>query len=559
MKMQWMPGKGFLAIALALGIFSWTGPVSSDPELVRPNILLVVVDDMGYTDLGSYGGEIDTPNLDRLAMDGVRFSDFHTAPTCSPTRAMLLTGTDHHLAGLGNMAEALSPNQKNQPGYEGYLNSRVVTLAELLRDAGYHTYMTGKWHLGLEKSQGPAARGFKKSFALLQGGGGHFDDLGLSPSKAQYREGGELVSLPDDFYSTQFYSDKMIEYIDEGRAQDPAATQRPFFAYLSYTAPHWPLQAPDASIEKYRGRYDGGYDRLYDRRLAGVQSLGLIAGKFVTAPRLPGEPAWNQLGDAEKEVMARKMEIYAAMVDDVDRHVGRVLDSLQANAQLDNTLVIFLSDNGAEGHNLDRDWPPLAAYITGCCDNTLANMGRANSYVWYGPNWARASMAPFHLHKAYTSEGGIRVPAFIRYPDFANRGAIEHGFVSVMDVMPTVLALAGIEHPGTLYRGRDVLPMKGKSMLPLLRGKSQAVHSSDEAMGWEFNTRRAIRRGDWKLVMVPKPNGTGEWRLFNLAADPAEQQDLARERLGIVEEMIQLWDRYAEENGVIVASEPRSY
>ena len=435
----------------------------------------------------------------------------------------------------------------------------MVTLAELLRDAGYHTYMTGKWHLGLEKNQGPAARGFEKSFALLQGGGGHLDDLGLSPEKALYREGGELVSLPGDFYSTRSYTDKMIEYIDEGRVQDPAGEHIPFFAYLAYTAPHWPLQAPDASIAKYRGRYDGGYDKLHERRLAGVQARGLVSGHIVAAPRLSGELAWDQLGDEEKKVAARKMEIYAAMVDDIDRHVGRVLDALEANAQLDNTLVIFMSDNGAEGHHLDRAMPPLAAYIARCCDNSLANMGSANSYLWYGPNWARASMVPFRLHKAYTSEGGIRAPAFISYPGFVGNGGIEHGFVSVMDVMPTVLALAGVEHPGTFYRGRDVLPMKGQSMLPLLRGKSLAVHGPDQVMGWEFNNRRAIRRGDWKLVMMPKPYGTGDWQLFNLAVDAAEQQDLARDRPGILEEMIQLWERYAKEMGVIITNEVHSY
>jgi len=525
----------------------------------RPNILVIVADDMGFSDLGSFGGEIETPNLDGLANIGVRFSSFYTAPTCSPTRAMLLSGTDHHLVGLGSMAEALAPNQKGQPGYEGYLNFQTVTLAELLRDAGYRTYMAGKWHLGMEKKQGPAARGFEKSFVLLQAGGGHFDDLGFVPGKALYRENGEPVSLPEDFYSTKSYSDKMIQYIQENFNGVKEQDYKPFFGYLAYTAPHWPLQAPEASIEKYRGKYDLGYDELHDRRLAAVKALGIVPQHTEASPREQGEFPWDELSEDEKRVEARRMEIYAAMVDDIDVHVGRVLDTLKANGQLENTLIIFMSDNGAEGHELDRVWPAVGPWVEGCCDNSLANMGKADSYVWYGPNWARAGMTPFSRYKAYTNEGGIRAPAFISYPKVARKGTIVPNFVSVMDVMPTVLEFTGVEHPGPLYENRTVFPMQGTSMLSFLQGNAQYVHDAEEVMGWELFGKRAIRKGTWKIVYAGEADGNAIWELFNLESDPAEQLDLAAAQPIKLQQMIGFWGDYARENGVIIPNHVSGY
>ncbi len=558
--MKWTPAKARLGIVLSLGICCWANAVTTvkaDTPSSRPNILLIVVDDMGFTDLGSFGSEINTPNLDKLARAGVRFSSFYTASTCSPTRAMLLSGIDHHRVGLGGMAESLMPNQKGQPGYEGYLNSRIVSLAELLRDAGYHTYMTGKWHLGLAKTQGPAARGFEKSFVLLQAGGGHFDDLGFVPGKALYREDGELVDLPGDFYSTKFYSDKMIQYIEANFVRDQRQVDKPFFAYLAYTAPHWPLQAPDASIEKYRGRYDAGYDKLHEQRLAGAKVHGLVPEHVIGAPGEHGELPWDQLSKHEKKVEARKMEIYAAMVDDIDHHVGRVLDTLRTNGQLENTLIVFMSDNGAEGHRLERIWPAVGDWVEQCCDNSYANMGKANSYLWYGPNWARAGMAPFSRYKAYTTEGGIRAPAFVSYPEVVKEGKVVANFVSVMDVMPTVLELAGIEHPGTRYKNKDVLPMQGKSMLSFLRGEAEYVHDANEVMGWELFNKRAIRQGNWKIVFMPEPDRDARWQLFNVEVDLAEQHDLAAEQPAKLQQMIDLWKDYERDNGVII-SDPLS-
>ncbi|MGI9295151.1 MAG: arylsulfatase, partial [Pseudomonadales bacterium] len=434
----------------------------------RPNILLIVVDDMGFADLGSFGGEIDTPHLDRLALAGVRLTNFHVAPTCSTTRSMLLTGVDSHKAGLGNMLEELADNQKGKPGYEGYLNDRVVTLPTLMRDAGYRTYMSGKWHLGLEEEQSPAARGFDKSFALTPGGASHFADMrpAYAPTpeaKAKYRQDGKLLQkLPENFnYSSQFYGDQLITYIDEDKK-----SKQPFFAYLSFTAPHWPLQAPDDAIKKYAGRYDAGYDVLLERRLQKLKVLGLLPKSATAGRRAPGAVPWNDLNNEEKKVHARAMEVYAAMIDQIDFHTGRLLDYLEKNGQLENTAIVFMSDNGPDGHDLDQTWPAdqfpkIRKVIDETHDFRYANMGKPGSYVLYGPNWARVGSPAFRWFKAFPTEGGSRVTAFVHYPKRYAGGAVNNGLASVKDITPTVLEWTGVAHPGTRYQKRPIEPVTG--------------------------------------------------------------------------------------------------
>ena len=534
---------------------------------VRPNILLIVADDLGFSDLGVYGSEINTPNLDSLARGGVMFSQFYTASTCSPTRAMLLSGMDNHLAGLGNMKEEVVSvsNQKGRPGYEGHLNSRVASLAELLNDAGYHTYMTGKWHLGKSKDTNPLARGFEKSFALVASGAGHFDALPIfGPGKANFQEDGQTVdSLADDFYSSRFYAERMIEYIDSNRETD-----QPFFAYLAFTAPHWPLQAPEESIAKYHGKYDSGYDALHAQRLARMQSLALVSEEVKPYPRMANETAWEELSDEQKKVEARKMEIYAAMVDDLDRYVGSIVNHLKKTGEFENTFILFMSDNGPEGHHLEKGWEGLAEWVEACCDNSYENLGKADSYVWYGPNWARAGAAPGRMFKGFVSDGGIRVPAFVHYPKMEQRGVVHSRFLTVKDVMPTFLELAGTRHPGATYRGRPVLPIQGSSMLAMLNGEAKATHTSDYVMGWELFNRRAIHQGDWKILwegnneyFEPWPAGieVDRWQLFNLAQDPAELNDLSVSYPDKLEAMTALWERYAKNNGVILPNWTSGY
>jgi arylsulfatase A-like enzyme len=386
----------------------------------RPNFLVIVADDLGFSDLGAFGGEISTPNLDALALAGVRLTDFHTASACSPTRAMLLSGTDHHVAGIGTMAEALTPELAGKPGYEGYLNQRVAALPELLHDAGYFTAMAGKWHLGLTLDRAPWTRGFEQSFALLPGAANHygFEPVGeydeqprlMRSTRSLYVEDASFVEdLPEDFYSSDTFTDKLLQYLDE-RPDDG----RPFFAYLPFSAPHWPLQAPAEVVERYRGRYDAGPDALREQRLARQQALGLLDPSVAAHPVVAPTAEWAALDDEARAFSARTMEVYAAMVERLDWNVGRVIEHLKATGEFDNTFVLFLSDNGAEGALLEAlpiFGPDLQRFIRDYYDNSLGNVGRGNSYVWYGPRWAQAATAPSRLYKAFTTEGGIRVSA----------------------------------------------------------------------------------------------------------------------------------------------------
>lgn len=550
------------AIILALLLSTWSFGGNARPdeqEAPRPNILLIVADDLGYTDLGVYGSEIETPNLDELARGGQIFSQFYSSSMCSPTRAMLLSGIDNHRAGVGNLYAKLADNQQGQPGYEGHLVDRVAALPELLQAEDYHTYMTGKWHLGESEEHSPAARGFEKSFVLTESGAGHFSNMqSLSgPGQAIYRENGrKLDSLPADFYSTRFYADRMIDYIDQGLAD-----KKPFFAYLAFTAPHFPLQAPEASAEKYSGKYDEGYDVLHARRIQSLKKLGIIPADTEAFPPLPSEKPWDRLTEQERKVSARGMEIYAAMIDDLDKYVGRVIDYLKDIGEYDNTLVFFMSDNGAEGHRLDDGLLPLLEWSHQCCDNSYDNMGKAGSYVMLGPGWARVAVGPFRMFKGFTTEGGIRVPAFIHYPAVVQGGEIRNEIITVMDVMPTLLEFAKAGHPGAEFNGQEVLPLQGRSLAGLLSSGVGLERGREFSMGWELLGKRAYRAGDWKIVWQPDQqnwepwvNGikTGQWQLYNLADDLAEMHDLSAQYPEKLSELITMWEDYVQENGVIL-------
>jgi arylsulfatase A-like enzyme len=518
----------------------------------RPNFLLIVADDLGFSDLGAFGGEIDTPHLDALARTGVRLTDFHSAPTCSPTRAMLMTGTDPHIAGIGTMLEVALPGFAGAPGYEGHLNERVVTVTELLRDAGYHTVLSGKWHLGETATSRPHARGFERSFAFLPAGGSHYG-LGevnrFAIVESMYEEdGAQVKSLPEDFYSSDHFATKLIEYLRE------APKERPFFAYLAFTAPHYPLQAPAAEIAKYRGRYAHGPDVLRDRRLLAQKALGLCPEDVRAHPVEASAPQWAELSAAEQAWSARTMEVYAAMVDRMDQNVGRVIEQLRQSGELDNTVILFLSDNGAEGAVVEAMpifGPIIAERVNRYYDNSIDNLGSRTSCCWYGPRWAQAATAPARLHKAYTAEGGIRVPAFVTGPRIKHRSEISAVFTTAMDITPTLLELAGVTHPAN-YRGRAVHPPRGRSMAEWLRGAADAVHKPDAETGWELFGRRAIRKGSWKALWLPEPVGTGNWQLYDLSTDPGETRDLATTRPEVLGELMLAWQRYVAQTGVVL-------
>ncbi|EJB8383520.1 arylsulfatase [Pseudomonas aeruginosa] len=517
----------------------------------RPNVLLIVADDLGFSDTSPFGGEISTPSLQGLADEGVRLTNFYAGPTCSVSRSMLLTGVDNHQAGLGTMAEYLQPEQKGKPGYEGQLNRRVATLAELLRDVGYNTFMTGKWHLGATPESNAAARGFERSYTLMPGGASHMDKTQMFPGnyKARYLEDGKDVSIPDDFYSSDFYTDRLLGYLERDRQPG-----KPFFAYLAFTAPHWPLQAPDEYLDRYRGNYADGYEALRRKRLARMIELGILpAGTRPNDPLADKLPTWEQLSEAQRQEQTRIMQIYAAMVDNMDHNIGRVLEHLRKSGELDNTFILFMSDNGPESASPEslgttEDRNGIRDWVDATFDNSPRNMGRKGSYVTLGPGWAQVGATPFPYFKSFTAKGGIQVPAIVRYPAATAKGAISGEVMHVKDFVPTILALAGAGYPAQ-YRGQPLLPLQGRSMLPVLRGQAQPAR----VLGWEFNGRRALYKGQWAAQMQKPPYGSGRWELYDLARDPAFNRDLAASEPEKAAELAADWDDYARDNGVVPA------
>jgi arylsulfatase len=534
-----------LAVVGALSI--WSASAIAQPD-ERPNVLLVVADDLGWTDLGCFGSEIETPNLDELARQGVMLTELHVSVSCSPTRSMLMSGNDNHVAGLGTMAEMLTDKQRGKPGYEGHLNDRVISLAEALRAGGYHTYMAGKWHLGHHEGTRPFDRGFEQSFTFLPGGGSHWDDmLGILPmdDPVKYSRNGALLDeLPADFYSSRSYADTLMDYIRSNRADG-----RPFLAYLAFTAPHDPVHVPEPWLSKYRGRYDDGYEPLKQRRWESARRLGIVPRGAELADPNPRIRAWDKLNSDERAIEARGMEVYAGMVDAMDYHYGRVVRFLKDIGEYENTIIIFLSDNGANPWYSEEYPGANELAFRNQFDHSLDNIGHPRSNYAYGTGFASASGGPLDKFKMTVGEGGIRSPCLIAGPGI-KRGRRISAFAYVTDVMPTILELTDVEYPAE-HRGRRVEPMRGRSMVGLLDGSQAALYGPNEFVGGEMNGNRWMRQGDYKAVMVPPPYGAGAWQLFNVAEDPGEANDLATKMPSKLRTLRAAWDRYAKDVGVI--------
>jgi arylsulfatase/uncharacterized sulfatase len=511
-----------------------------------PNIIVLVADDWGFTDLGAYGSEIATPHLDALAKQGAKFSNFHTASVCSPTRAMLLTGVDNHRNGVGNMPETTPAAHEGKPGYEGVLNDRVVTLASLLKDRGYHTYITGKWHLGKTPATLPGKRGFERSFIQADSGSDNWENRTymMLYDKAYWFEQDKEVRLPKDFYSSTLFVDKAIDFIDAGRADG-----KPFFTYIGFQANHIPLQAPKAFVEKYKGRYDAGWAVLRQERHARAVALGLVP-KDSAMVTLASTLDWNALSADEKCEQAKHMEVYAAMAEAMDHEIGRLVAHLKARGQFDNTVFVFLSDNGSDPAD-PLKIPASRAYVSMNYDTQAPMRGGKGTFSANGPSWASATVAPLQGYKYFAGEGGLRVPLVISGIPGMTKGHLSLAFTHVTDIVPTLLDAVGIPNHQGSYQGKAVEPLIGRSMLPMLLGQSKTVHSAEQSIGYELAGSAALFKGDYKLVKNIAPLGDGQWRLYHLLSDPGEVHDMAASQPERFQAMLADYEAYAQANGVL--------
>ena len=527
----------YLFIFPGLLLFSCGTPDKNESIDKRPNILLLVADDLGYADLGCYGGDIETPNIDKLAHQGIKFSRFHTSPFCAPTRAMLLSGNDNHLAGMGRQGRTT-----NEFGYEGKLTDRVATIPQLLQKEGYHTYMVGKWHLGMEPSSNPHQKGFEHSFALLPGAGNHYDDQGIFKADpiSPYTEDGQIAHWEKDAYSTDFYTDKLIEYIDRYKAD-----KKPFFGFAAYTSPHWPLQVDEKYWTKYKGRYDGGYEKLKESRLNSLIQAGFIPKDSDLPPNHERVMPWDSLTSHEQKIESRKMELYAGMVDNLDFNIGRIIKHLKDIGEYENTLIIFMSDNGAAAEDFyyhDLFGPFIREHF----NDNYEHMGKPNSFVSYGPQWAEAGSAPFKFYKGFTTEGGMIAPMIISGYRIKRSEKIEHEFLTLMDIAPTFYHLAQVDYPKT-FNDKNIMPLKGNSILPYLDEEIDHIHDSDYVFGLEHGELAMIRKGDWKITNTEKPFSLANFKLYNVKEDLAELHDLREMEKEKYKELIDEWVNFSNE------------
>ncbi len=535
-----------IRVYLLLIIASIYSPVQAQlKKNNRPNILLIVADDLGYSDLGCYGGDIKTPNIDLLAAKGVLFTNFHTAPLCAPTRSMILSGNDNHVAGMGSMFPVKGTTREGKPGYEHHLSDRIVTVAQLLKDAGYQTFMAGKWHLGSGDAYIPYAKGFEKSFALINGAANHFNNNQiLVDDPPQYRLDQQPVLFPEGKFSTDVYTEKMIEFITKGQKD------KPFFAYLTYTAPHWPLQVPANYIDKYKGKYDMGYDSLRVVRFNRQQAIGILPANAVLGSRNPAIKPWIQLSAEEKKIESRKMELYAAMVDNLDEHIGRMIEFLKDSKQFDNTVIVFMSDNGAAGEDFYNDPTGSGPFLRKHYNDCYENMGKPSSFVSYGPQWAQAGAAPFKLFKAYSTEGGVVTPLIIMGKYVKINSGFQKVFINVMDIMPTFLELANIKYP-EIYNNKKIIPMLGESFLSFISGKTNIIHHTNYVYGLEHDGQCLLIKGSWKITNITKPFDESAFALYNLAEDIGETKDLSKSNSVKFKEMMKEWEIFKKKVGVI--------
>ena len=544
-----------IAAALSIPLINAASAAPIATVKPPPNIVLLLADDLGFSDLASYGSEINTPNLSTLARQGVQFSNFHVAANCAPTRAMLMTGVNNHRAGVGNIIEMIPDEFLDSPAYQGTLSTNTVTVATLLRDAGYHTYMAGKWHLGHSPKLLPSARGYERTVALADSGADNWEQKPYLPiyEQANWFADGERFELPDDFYSSRFLVDKIIEFIDSN-----SGSKAPFFAYLPFQAVHIPVQAPQSFIDRYDGKYDEGWEVLRSRRHKAAQALGLVPENSAMEPMASTE-SWQNLEPKTKRYQAKRMAVYAAMVEAMDFHIGRIIQHLKDTGRYNNTIFIFASDNGSEGSGAGVEPVAMNNLMLSLMDynDDYETLGLKGSYGTIGPNFASAAASPLGYYKFYVGEGGLRVPLIIAGEPLtlSAPNSIIDAFSYATDIVPTILQLTGTANPAGRYNGRAVEPIVGRSVVPLLQGRAQRIYGDDDAVGYELNGHRALFLGDHKIVYNRPPIGDGIWHLYNIAIDPGETEDLKEQQPQRFARMQSLYEQFVVEHGVLPVAE----
>ena len=558
---------------LAVAMFGQAAYAANAPQQNQPNILLLVGDDISFGDLGISGGVTQTPVLDRLANEGVMFTRFHASPVCSVSRGMLLTGNDPIDIGLAAFDYALYPPAAGKPGYESYLTrTTTVTIAELLRDAGYRTYMTGKWHLGgAHGGEGPHDWGFDHSYSIYTGGANHWNSgvfhvdthnpevmaqvkAGKIPQEP-YFEDGKRVERPLGIYSDDLWTGKLLQYLEQERGSG-----KPFFAYVAYTTAHAPLQAPDFLIDKYVDHYlKLGYAGLKQARFEAQKRLGLIPADAVFPDTTKNQllRSWDELGDQEKYVEARSMATYSAMMESQDYHIGMLLNYLRETGELDNTLIIYLADNGPEGLGLTGELSNAGAtrWVLSNFSQDPADIGRGNAFAFIGADMANASTGGLQWWKWFIGEGGVRVPMVIVPPKNAGSalaGEKTGAYANIRDIPMTILDYAGVTHPGTRYGERTLRSPTGVSIRPFLQGDSRVTRSEEQWIAFELFGNGYIVSGDYKAMRVrPGMYGDGQWHLYNIMQDPGETRPLDEEQPERLASMVANYQKWAADKGIV--------
>ena len=529
----------FLKILLILISFFFSCSFTKKNKELKPNILLIVADDLGYTDLGCFGSEISTPNINNLSKNGITFTNFHTSPLCAPTRAMLLSGVDNHIAGIG-----IQGYNSDLFGYEGKLSNRIKTIPSILKTSDYHTFISGKWHLGGDLNSDPIKKGFDQSYVLLPGAGNHYSNRKVIQGypDSSYSENGKKTVWKYGNYSTDYFTDKIIEYISNSKTNN-----KPFFAFATYTSPHWPLQVDEKFTDKYEGIYNAGYDKLKEERFNNLKTLNIISSSTSLPKSHQRLKPWNDLSNLDKKVESKKMELYAGMIENLDFNVGRIINYLKKTDEYENTLIVFMSDNGAAAEDFYNN-PIYGPYLKDNFSVEYDDMGKENSFISLGTGWAEASSAPFKYFKGLPTQGGIVSPLIISGYGVSKKDYFSKKFITLLDIAPTLYDFGKIDFKNNNFN----LLLQGSSLKKYLSGKNNYIHKKGYVFGFEHSGYSFIIKDNWKLVNYESPFDIKNFELYNLKNDPIEEINLKEKEVKIFNDLLDEWNIFSKKNKLIL-------